>query len=224
MRPWRSLVLAVALLSVGVAVLLGTVLTLVLPSWGGLAATAVLWLGMLVPIVWALWRSRPAGLLRFGFLDLLWGIGLGLILRMVQGWLSVAAGGSGALPSYPSIGGSLPSGWLFSDVVAPVVIAPVIEEFFFRAVVLVSVYTLLRRPVGKLMAGVTAVVVSAALFVMLHSLSGALTVDGVITLGLLGLVCGSLVMLTGRIWPAVLTHVVYNGTYVVLALAGTYLG
>jgi membrane protease YdiL (CAAX protease family) len=222
---WRSQVLAVALLGVGIGVLLGSVLTLVLPgSWAGLAATAVLWLGMLVPIVWAFARSRPSGLLRIRWLDLLWGLGLGVILRMVQGWLSVAAGGSGALPSYPSIGGSLPAGFLFTDVLSPVVIAPVIEELFFRAVVLVSVYTLLRRAVGKLMAGACAVVVSAALFVMLHSLTGALSVDAVISLSLLGLVCGSLVMLTGRIWPAILTHVVYNGTFVVLALAGTYLG
>ena len=224
-HPWRSQVLAVALLSVGVAVLLGSVLTLVLPTaWGGLAATGVLWLGMLVPIVWAFIRSRPVGLMHFRFLDLLWGIGLGLMLRTVQGWLAVAAGGSGALPSYPSIGGSLPSGFLFSDVLAPVVIAPVIEELFFRAIILVSVYTLLRRAVGKLMAGAVAVVVSTALFVMLHSMTGALAVDEVISLSLLGLVCGLLVVLTGRIWPAILTHVVYNATFVVLALAGTYLG
>ncbi len=223
-HPWRSQVLAVALLGVGLGVLLGTLVTVLAPSWGGLAATGVLWLGMLVPIVWAFARSRPAGLLRFRFLDLLWGIGLGLILRMVQGWLAVAAGGSGALPSYPSIGGSLPSGFVFADVIAPVVIAPAIEELFFRAVVLVSVYTLLRRPVGVVMAGAVSVVASTGLFVLLHSLSGGLGVDEVISLSLLGLVCGSLVMLTGRIWPAILVHVVYNGTFVVLALAGTYLG
>ncbi len=216
--------LAVALLSVGVAVLLGTAVTVFVPALGGLAATAVLWIGMLVPIVFALSRSRPAGLLRFRFLDLLWGVGLGLILRTVQGWLEVATGGSGALPSYPSIGGSLPTGFVFTDVLAPVLIAPAIEELFFHAVVLVSVYTLLRRPVGMPMAGVAAVVVSAALFVLLHSLAGSLSVDAVISLGLLGLVCGSLVMLTGRVWPAILVHVVYNGSYVVLALLGTYLG
>ncbi len=143
---------------------------------------------------------------------------------MTQGWIAVAAGGSGALPSYPSIGGSLPSGFVFTDVLAPVVIAPVIEEFFFRAVVLVSLYSLLRRPVGSVVAGGVAVVASTGLFVMLHTLSGALAVDAVLSLALLGLVCGLLVMLTGRIWPAVLVHVVFNASFVVLALAGTYLG
>lgn len=225
MHRWRSQVLAIALLGVGIGVLVGTGLTLVLPpAWSGPAATAALWIGMLVPIAWAFARSRPAGLLRIRWLDLLWGIGLGLILRMMQGWLSMAAGGSGALPSYPSIGGSMPAGFVFTDVLSPVVFAPMIEEFFFRAVVLVSVYTLLRRPVGAVMAGACAVVVSSALFVMLHSLTGALAVDAVVSLSFLGLVCGSLVMLTGRIWPVVLVHVVYNASFVVLALAGTYLG
>ena len=69
-------------------------------------------------------------------------------------------------------------------------------------------------------AGAVAVVVSTGLFVLLHSLTGALAVDEVISLSLLGLVCGLLVVLTGRIWPAVLVHVVYNFTFVVLALAG----
>jgi membrane protease YdiL (CAAX protease family) len=46
----------------------------------------------------------------------------------------------------------------------------------------------------------------------------------VISLALLGVVGGLLVVLTGRIWPAVLVHIVYNGSYVVLALAGTFLG
>lgn len=224
MHPWRALVLAIALVGVGLGVVLGTLVTVLVPSAGGMAATAVLWLGMLVPIVWAFTRARPAGLLRIRFVDLLWGVGLGILLRMTQGWLAVAAGGSGALPSYPSIGGSLPSGFVFTDVIAPVVIAPVIEEFFFRAVVLVSLYTLLRRPVGSAMAGAVAVVASTGLFVMLHTLSGALAVDAVISLALLGLVCGLLVVLTGRIWPAVLVHVVFNASFVVLALAGTYLG
>lgn len=224
MRPWRAVVLAIALIGVGLGVVLGTAVTVLVPAAGGMAATAMLWLGMLVPIVWAFTRARKVGLLRIRFIDLLWGVGLGILLRMAQGWIAVAAGGSGELPSYPSIGGSLPSGLVFSDVLAPVVIAPVIEEFFFRAVVLVSLYSLLRRPVGSVVAGGVAVVASTGLFVMLHALSGALSVDAVLSLTLLGLVCGLLVVLTGRIWPAVLVHVVFNASFVVLAVAGTFLG
>ncbi|MGA1827877.1 hypothetical protein [Microbacterium sp.] len=76
-HPWRSQVLAVALLGVGLGMLLGTLVTVLVPSSGGLGATGVLWLGMLVPIVWAFARSRPAGLLRFRFSTCCGGSGSG---------------------------------------------------------------------------------------------------------------------------------------------------
>lgn len=223
--PWRERVLAVGLIALGVGVLGGTALvTFVSAPWAALAATVLLWIAMLGAIVYAFVRSRPAGLLGFRAQDLVFGLGIGLLLRLVQGWVDAATGGTGAFPSYPTIGESLPDGWLFNDVVATVLIAPVIEEFFFRAVILVALYTLLRRPVGKIVAAAVATVASTGIFVLVHALGGALAVDQVISLTVVGLVCSALVLLTGRIWPAVLAHMVYNGTYVVLALIGTFAG
>ena len=222
---WRERTLAVAILSLGAAILIGTAITVFVPAaWAGLAATIVLWAGMLAGIVWAFSRSRPIGLLRLAPADVIFGLALGILLRFVQGWLEIGAGGSGALPSFPTIGGQLGTEFLFTEVVSPVVIAPVLEELFFRAVILVCLYTLLRRPFGKLTAGIAAAVGSAALFVFVHALTASLTIDELISLSLLGLVCAVLVLLTGRIWGAILTHVVYNGTFVLLALAGTYWG
>lgn len=221
---WRAQLLGVALISLGVGVLGGRAITLLIGAgWAALAASALLWIAMAGPVVWAFARSRPIGLLRFRAQDLLFGLAFGVILRTIQGWLDLAAGGSGAFPSYTTIGGAPPQGWVFDWILAPVIIAPVIEEFFFRAVVLVSVFTLLRRRIGAVTAGVVAALVSTGLFVFVHGLVGALAVDEVISLSLLGAVCSLLVVLTGRIWPAVLVHVVYNGSYVALALVGTLL-
>ena len=100
--------------------LAGTAVVAFLPyAWSGILATAVLWVGMLVPES----CGRSAGLARSGCcdsgrLDLLFGLGLGLLLRIVQGWLELAAGASGALPSYPMIGGRLPSGFVFTEVLS----------------------------------------------------------------------------------------------------------
>jgi membrane protease YdiL (CAAX protease family) len=121
------------------------------------------------------------------------------------------------------VDGRLARTWWFTDVVAVVAIAPVVEEFFFRAVVLVSVFAILRRPFGHVAAGVSAIVVSTAAFVLVHSLLVGQTPDAVIATALLGAACASLVMLTGRIWGAVLVHAVFNATYVLLALVGTFL-
>jgi membrane protease YdiL (CAAX protease family) len=221
---WRERVLGVALLSLGFGLLGGHAITSFIGAgWAGLAATLLLWIAMAGPVVWALGRSRPVGLLQFRAQDLLFGIAFGVVLRTVQGWTDVATGGSGAFPSYPTIGGAPPQGWVFDWVIAPLVVAPVVEEFYFRAVVLVCVFTMLRRAFGALTAGLVAALVSAGLFVFVHGLVGALTTDEVISLSLLGLACSLLVLLTGRIWPAVLLHVVYNGSYVVLALTGTFL-
>ncbi|MDZ8201345.1 CPBP family intramembrane glutamic endopeptidase [Microbacterium sp. SSW1-59] len=221
-RRWREWVLAVALGGLGMGVLAATAVTVLWPGMSS-AATVLLWAGMVGPVVFAFTRSRPAGLLRVRAIDVLFGLTLGVMLRLVQGWLEAASGGGADFPAFERIGGRLPDGWVFADVVAPVIIAPAVEEFFFRAVVLVALYTVLRRPCGAVVAGVAAVLFSSGLFVLVHGLIGDLALDQVVSVGLLGLVCGTLVLLTGRIWAAILTHAAFNGAWVALALVGTAL-
>ena len=217
---WREGLIAWACLCLGAGVLAGVGVQLIMPgAVGGALATVLIWVGMLVPIVVGLTRSRPIRLFRFRPVDVLYGLVIGVALRTAQGWLDVATGGTGALPAYPSMSG----GWAFTDVLAPVVIAPVIEEFFFRGVILVALYTALRRAVGKPAAGIGAGLVSTALFVFAHSVS-AMTAGDAIALALVGVATSAAVLLSGRIWGAVLIHVVYNASFVVLAVAGTFLG
>ncbi len=216
---WREGLLAVALISLGAGVLLGSLVAAVWDSpWAAASATAIIWIGMLLPVAWAFSRSRPIGLLRVRALDVLYGLVLGALLRTTQGWIEGLDGAPAAWPGPASVDGSLPLSSVLFDVVAPVVVAPVVEEFFFRAVVLVALYTVLRRPFGKLTAGLVSALGSTALFVVVHGISGAADVSGVVSLSLLGLVCALLVLLTGRIWGAVLVHVVYNASYVGLGL------
>lgn len=210
---WRESLLAIALGGLGA----GFVAGFFLPST---LATVCVWLGMLVAIVIAFSRSRPVGLLRFRPVDLLWAAGLGLLVRLVQGWAAAADGHPAPFPTLPTVDGHLASGWWFEGALAPVLIAPPIEEFFFRGVLLVALYTVLRRPFGGFTAGLVALLVSTGLFIAAHAVTEALTVPSIVAVGVLGLVCGLLVLLTGRIWPAVGVHVVYNALGVVLALAG----
>lgn len=202
---------------------------LLLAAWlGGLVGTALLWCGMLIPVLLAFRWGVPRGLLRFRAVDLLYAVVLAGILRLIQGALATAFGGSGAFPSYPTLDGALPPLWWVEGVLGGVLVAPVIEEFFFRGLILVALFTVVRRFAGRDgasigIAGFVAVVASAGLFVLTHQLVSPVSADSAVSLALVGGVCGVLVVCTGRIWPAVLLHIFYNGTGVLLMIAGTVL-
>ncbi|MDJ1114519.1 CPBP family glutamic-type intramembrane protease [Microbacterium dauci] len=221
-RTWDGTLLATAFISLGVGVVASTMVGALWRSpWSALVSLAVLWVGMLVPVVVAFRRGRPAGLLRFRPVDLLYGLVLGVALRLVEGWASGAA--SKPLPSVATLDGALSPTWLFTDALPAAVFAPAIEEFFFRAVVLIAVFSILRRAAGTFAAALAAVLVSTATFILLHGVDGSLPLSEAIPLGVVGIVTALLVVLTGRIWGALLVHAVYNALMIALIAAGTLL-
>ncbi len=218
------MLLGIAIAGLGAGILAGQLVLMLQPGavWAGPVATALLWFGMLVPIVVAFLWSRPVGLLRFRASDLVIGLGFGVILRFAQGAIQQAVEGRAPFPGIVLVDGSIPAGWWLTEALPAVVVAPVLEEFFFRVVILVALYTVLRRPFGHVAAGLAALFVSTGLFVAAHLVGGSLTVSAVLSLTLVGVVSASLVLLTGRVWPAVVAHVVYNGLGIALAVAGAF--
>ncbi|WZH38928.1 MAG: CPBP family intramembrane metalloprotease [Microbacterium enclense] len=215
------MVLSTALVGIGGGLLVSVGLSRLAAPWAQPASSVALWMGLGVGIVAALVRARPAGLLRVRPIDLLWGLSVGGALRILQGWLGGAD--SSPFPTLPNSGDSPVWGWVWSYGVPSVLVAPVVEEFFFRAVILVGVYQLLRRSVGAVAAATTALLVSAGGFVLLHSAFSPLSLGDGVQLFTVGTACGLVVMLTGRIWGAVLAHMVYNVSYLLLAIIGTIL-
>lgn len=211
--------LAVALVSVGVGIVGGGLLSRVDAPWAPIASSLTLWVGFAVAIGFAFARSRPIGLLRFRPVDVLFGVGVGLALRGMQG----AVAGVAPFPTAAMLDSSLPASWWLTDALPAVLVAPVLEEFLFRGVLLVVVYQLLRRAAGSLAAGFAALLVSTGAFILVHAIGGTLSVADAVVFGAVGLTCGLLVLLTGRVWGAVLTHVVFNAAYVVLVVVGTAL-
>jgi membrane protease YdiL (CAAX protease family) len=208
-----------------IAAVTGVLLSKVLPStgspWASVASLLPLWLGLAAPAALFLSRARPKGLLRFRATDLVWGIGLGLALRLVQGVLERAD--LQPFPIVQTVGGPFSIGWWLEQVVASGVVAPVVEEFFFRAVVLVTIYRLLRREIGAVAAGAAALLCSAGAFVLLHETFALLSVSSAVQLFLVGSLCAAVVLLTGRIWGAVIAHVIYNVTFLTLSVVGSLL-
>lgn len=189
---------------------------------GGYIGLFALWVAMVVPVAIAFRRSVPRGLLRFRAVDLLFGIVLGVALRIVQGWLASTTGPQ-PFPSLVTVNGQPAGLWLFDDLLAPGLIAPVIEEFFFHGLVLVAIFVSVRRIAkDQLVAGFAALLLSTGLFVLAHAVVAPISWYNTVALVLVALVNGLLVLLTGRIWPAIVAHMVYNLSFFALALVGTF--
>ncbi|TFC12016.1 CPBP family intramembrane metalloprotease [Cryobacterium algoritolerans] len=244
-EPWALRVAAIGvLLAVGLVVLVGVAAERL---WIGDSRVALLvsYLAVWVPLGGAVvvvgvgaWRRLGAELgvrpgagsfagsfvrglgLRFQPLDLLWGLAVGLLARVAASLIEIAGygqmGGSPVLLGTPVYDGW----WLFGALLAPVLIAPFVEEVFFRGLLLRGVAgSTDARPVALSLA----VVVSAAVFALLHVLdaeSATVVVVAGLSTFVFGLAAGSVAAATGRLGGAVIAHVTFNALVVVPAVLG----
>jgi membrane protease YdiL (CAAX protease family) len=196
------------------------------PQLGELLSYLVVWLPLLAA-TFAFCFLRGSGSivrdigLRFRPLDLLWGLTLGVVARVVATVLEIAGygrmGSAGAILDEPAHD----LWWVVMVILAPVLVSPFIEELFFRGLVLraVSRAAVDNGAVRRWALG-TAVVVSAATFALVHlvnagSSTGALVIG--LSTFLLGLGAGALAAVTGRLGGAIVAHVVFNALVVLPA-------
>jgi len=176
--------------------------------------------------------------LRFRLLDIAIGVLCGILLRFVALGLAELVRLVAGAPATPFTGGvgSDPVWFVLTAVVAASLITPVVEELYFRGLLLRSIRNAvlgqhddgavaarLKVPEGRRrLASVVAVAGSALLFMLFH-LDGVpespAAVSRLITLLVFGLVLGSLALLTRRLGPSILTHVVFNLSVAVLDIA-----
>ncbi|MCU1545260.1 MAG: hypothetical protein JWP30_360, partial [Homoserinimonas sp.] len=97
--------------------------------------------------------------------------------------------------------------WFFAAILAPVVIAPVVEELFFRG--------MLQRAVSA--SKLVAVLASSAIFALIHLASGYSWVATLSTF-IVGFAFGSLAARTGRLGGPIIAHATFNGSLVALTL------
>src|SRR3546814_9424087 len=99
-QHWGWEMLGWAVLGLGAGMVASAAINEFVPQpLGSTLSLLVLWLAFALPVVFAFARSRPRALLRFRPLDLLYGIALGILLRLTQGWIDALAGGTGAWPT-----------------------------------------------------------------------------------------------------------------------------
>ncbi|MFJ4158976.1 lysostaphin resistance A-like protein [Microbacterium testaceum] len=223
MSGWNAEMLGWAVCALGLGVTGAHLVELALPvDAAGDAEQALVWLCFAVPIAVAFRRSRPLGLLRLRAMDVAYGIVFGAVVRGAQGIIGGLSGTPAPWPSTFSTDGALPSSFP-TQAVTGTLVTPVLEEGFFRGVVLVCAFVLLRRFAGPAAAGVASVALSTTLFVLAHQLVGSPDAVDLATLALLGVTTGVFVLATGRLWPAVLVHVFFNATGFAMLAVGTLL-
>ncbi|SKA82153.1 hypothetical protein SAMN06295879_0439 [Agreia bicolorata] len=187
---------------------------------------AVVWIPFLAAVTVACFirgtRSLPRDLgLRITLLDVFLGVGAGLLARAVAGIIEIAVTGR-MVGLGVTFGDTIYDGWwLFGTILAPVLIAPFIEELFFRGLLQRAVLLASTPKLGSRSAAVLSILASAILFAALH-LTQAVNPTAALVLGLstfvLGLGTALIAGLTGRIGGSVIAHVVFNGSLVLSSL------
>lgn len=155
--------------------------------------------------------------IHFAGIDLLLGLFVALITRAVVELIT------------PSTGGLVPV-FVETDVdrvstvvviaVGSALLAPLVEELFFRGAMQRLVHQLALPGLGRTAAGIVAVGVTTALFVLMHALpyGAAVPTAALLPPLLMGIGAGTLVAITGRLGGALVAHVLFNTVGVVLAL------
>lgn len=230
----------------GAVLLAGTILSAVVRLTGVdlgaftlLAAALPVWIGLLGTAIWACRRHGTGNLvrdlaLRIRPIDLAIGLGAGLGLRFAIGiWALICIRLTGQVPEgnlQEVLGGrGLGTGaWLVINMLTIGLIGPVIEEIFFRGVGLRgALASLLRRSsrqsrlADPRRRARIAIAATAGVFALLHvtevddAISALVLLPGLFAAGA---VLGWLTVRTGRLGPAVVTHVVFNAVAVVALL------
>lgn len=159
--------------------------------------------------------------LQFRAIDLLWGIGIGCLGRAADALLRLVVMGSTGLVQQPTLSSivSPDAQTVALGVVAPVLIAPVIEEIYFRGLIQRRLAAVLDR-LGSAAKWTCAVVVTSVVFALVHALLLLSTpteaaLAGVSTL-VFALLAGATAAATQRLGGAMVGHVVFNGLGVLL--------
>ena len=165
--------------------------------------------------------------LRFRPVDIAIGLGVAIAAKLVAVAIGVLAiSVTDHTPESGNFELSVAPLWIvLNGFLVAVVVAPFVEELFFRGLVLRAANNrVLRRGGTSARAAATAILVSSLSFALLH-LYQSPDITLLIILGgstlFLGLANSRVTLSTGRLGAAIIAHALYNGSSIVIALLGT---
>lgn len=193
-----------------------------MPNWAAtLVESAIilgpLLLGALVAVRWAGPRPSAALGLRFRPVDVLLGALVALVLRAV---IEIAVPTTGSLRPVFADDRADETLTIAAAVLSSVVLAPVIEELFFRGAMQRALQGALGATVSARVAAAVAIAITTLAFALLHAVPYGASVPLAVVLPPLavGLGAGALTATTGRIAAGMVAHVLFNLVGVLLLL------
>lgn len=216
-RPWLAVVLA--LIGVGASVVLrdlsalapldGVVQTILIALATCLPLLAA---GILIPVfASSVGFAAAVGLTRLRLQDVGVGVCAGLVVRAFTEIVSPTTGSA----SNP-LGGGIAPAVLLSLVVA-VAVSPFVEELLFRGVLQRALSDGMQAS-GAAVATAVSIAMTTAVFVLAHVVTSQMQTGLLVSTIAMGLVCGSLTAMTGRLGAAITAHTVHNLIGVALLL------
>ncbi|MFC4243334.1 CPBP family intramembrane glutamic endopeptidase [Gryllotalpicola reticulitermitis] len=200
-RPTVPLIWAIAALVVAV------VLALTFPAWERsvpfgveLAASyGLTWLPLIIALIATalFWRQY----LGFRPVDIYLGLMVGVVARAVG--IIVQFFVTGSLPSSGIFIGGITGVYVFTAVIAPVILAPLIEEPFFRG--------LLQGSLGRFLTPWTSLIITSVIFTLVHTIADGWSWTLVVEMLVYALLAGYVVQQTKRIASAIIGHAAFNG-------------
>lgn len=216
-RPWLAVVLA--LIGVGASVVLRDLSAVT--SLDGMAQTILITLatslpllaaGIVIPVFAAsVGFAAAVGLTRLRLQDVGIGVCAGLVVRALTELVSPTTGSA-----FNPLGGGIAPAVLLSLVVA-VAVSPFVEELLFRGVLQRALADGMHAS-GAAVATAVSIAMTTGVFVLAHVATSQVQTGLLVSTIAVGLVCGSLTAMTGRLAAAITAHVVHNLIGVALLL------
>ncbi|MCH6471819.1 CPBP family intramembrane glutamic endopeptidase [Sinomonas terrae] len=196
------------------------------PTLLGAVAFLGVWIPLLAALTLCFAKQRLSETLaflglRFQPLDALWGLGIGCLGRAFDAFLRMVLTGSGGLVLQPTLSAlaSPVVQTIVLGILAPVVIAPVIEEIYFRGLIQRSLAAALE-PLGRAPRWAAAVVLTSLAFALVHALLLIGTPNEAMLTGIstfiFALLAGTTAAATNRLGGSIAGHIVFNGLGVLL--------
>lgn len=209
-------------------------------AWQRAVGGVVIQLGSAVPVLLLLgvilWR-QPRGFVRLGFGwptagQLMTGVGgwllalpVVLACNALLVWMTAVAGGEAPRQGheiFKMLTGEVSTGTVVLIWLSAVVIAPVMEEIFYRGMLQSCLVRFFQEQGGGLSGRWAGVVVASLGFSAVHY--GNVPWQVFPSLFMLGVVLGWVYERTGSLWPAVLLHFLFNLSNLLMALAVQKMG